>query len=426
MRSLPWPVLLLVSLASSTTAQTPAPPQSRLLDALRANRLPLTMSDGRPAGAGWDFLVREARGARFTLIGEEHGVAETAQLSAALFTVLRESGYSRVAVELSPVIAQDVEAAARRSGLQGIVEFLAAPGTFTFYNLREEAQFLADVVAAGPGAERVLWGLDREIFSDRYLISRLGARVPPQARLAFDRLNEASLNAGTRNRQTGNPDDLFFLAEDPGLVAAVRAAWPNPDPESIAIMHTIEESLAIEAAERAGGAWPYMQRRARWTRSNLADLLKPDPERAVPPRILMKFGYSHMVRGANYFNVFDLGAMADEVAALTGDRAFHILVLPGPGSTQAALGAGGFNPVPSDAVDEFRAGEQRLTRVLPNPDAAGHEVIDLRPLRSLAMRGLDSWNPDLIRTIHGYDAVVIWKGGHASSGLSGSAEGTGR
>jgi hypothetical protein len=161
MRSLPWPVLLLVSLASSTTAQTPAPPQSRLLDALRANRLPLTMSDGRPAGAGWDFLVREARGARFTLIGEEHGVAETAQLSAALFTVLRESGYSRVAVELSPVIAQDVEAAARRSGLQGIVEFLAAPGTFTFYNLREEAQFLADVVAAGPGAERVLWGLDR-------------------------------------------------------------------------------------------------------------------------------------------------------------------------------------------------------------------------------------------------------------------------
>jgi hypothetical protein len=33
------------------------------------------------------------------------------------------------------------------------------------------------------------------------------------------------------------------------------------------------------------------------------------------------------------------------------------------------------------------------------------------------MRGLESWNSDLIRTIHGYDAVVIWNGGHASSGL---------
>jgi hypothetical protein len=169
-----------------------------------------------------------------------------------------------------------------------------------------------------------------------------------------------------------------------------------------------------------------MQRRAQWTRSNLADLLTADPGGTVPPRILMKFGYSHMVRGANYFNVFDLGAMADEVAALTGDRAFHILVLPGPGSTQATLGAGGFNPVSSDEVDEFRAGDQRLARVMSNPDAAGHEVIDLRLLRPLAMRGLESWNPDLIRTIHGYDAVVIWKGGHASSGLSGSGGGTAR
>jgi hypothetical protein len=38
-------------------------------------------------------------------------------------------------------------------------------------------------------------------------------------------------------------------------------------------------------------------------------------------------------------------------------------------------------------------------------------------LRPLAMRGLESWNPDLIRTIHGYDAVVIWKDAHACSPL---------
>jgi hypothetical protein len=42
-------------------------------------------------------------------------------------------------------------------------------------------------------------------------------------------------------------------------------------------------------------------------------------------------------------------------------------------------------------------------------------VIDLGALRPLAMRGLDSWNPDVVRTIHGYDAAVIWKGAHASS-----------
>jgi hypothetical protein len=35
------------------------------------------------------------------------------------------------------------------------------------------------------------------------------------------------------------------------------------------------------------------------------------------------------------------------------------------------------------------------------------------------MRGLESWNADVVRTIYGYDAIVIWKGAHASTGLTG-------
>jgi hypothetical protein len=41
-------------------------------------------------------------------------------------------------------------------------------------------------------------------------------------------------------------------------------------------------------------------------------------------------------------------------------------------------------------------------------------------LRPLAMRGLESWNPDVVRTVHGFDAVIIWKGARASSGLRAS------
>jgi hypothetical protein len=33
------------------------------------------------------------------------------------------------------------------------------------------------------------------------------------------------------------------------------------------------------------------------------------------------------------------------------------------------------------------------------------------------MRGLESWNPDVVKTIYGYDAAVIWKGARASVGL---------
>ena len=398
-------------------SQTPGAPSARLLEALKRNRLPLTMSDG-PAGRGWDWIVQEARAARFTLIGEEHGVAETAQFSAALFNALLGSGYSRMAIELSPPIAEDLEAAARRNGLNGIMDLLKNPGLFTFYNMREEAKFVADVIKAAPSNERVLWGLDREIFSDRYLISRLEARVPARAREAFTRLKQASANAWARNEQTRNPDDMFLLAEDPALVSAVRAGWPNPDRESDTIMRTLEESLAIETAERTGGRWPYSQRRAQWMRNNLASLIGADQGRKASPKILMRFGYNHAIRGANYVNVFDLGAMADEVAALTGDRAFHILVLPGPGSRQAVPGQGrSFGSVATDDFDDFQTGDGRLTRVLPSATATSHEVIDLRALRPLTMRGLEGWNPDVVRTIYGYDAAVIWKGAHASSSL---------
>src|SRR6185295_6277056 len=117
------------AVAPRAQSQNPGSGPARLLEALQGNRLPLTMTDG-PAGRGWNWLVQEARAARFTLIGEEHGVAETAQFSAALFNALRGSGYSRIAIELSPIIAQDIEAAAKRNGLQGIADFFAAPDTW--------------------------------------------------------------------------------------------------------------------------------------------------------------------------------------------------------------------------------------------------------------------------------------------------------
>jgi len=370
-------------------------------------------------GRGWDWLVQEARDARFTLVGEEHGVAETAQFSAALFNALRGSGYSRIAVEVSPIIAQDIEAAARRNGLQGIVDFLAVPGIGSVLGLREEAQFLAAVINGAPRSERVLWGLDREIFSDRYLISKLDeARAPRRARESLTRLKEASTNAWARYQQNPIAPNIFSLSQDPAVVSAVRTAWPNPDRESDTILRTLEETLTISAAARTEGAWAYSQRRAQWNRNNLAARLREEGARGAPPKVMLKFGYNHMIRGANYFNVFDLGAMTDEVAALSGGRAFHILVLPGPGSRQAVLGPGrSFVSVSSDEFDEFRTGDQRLTRVLSNANATGHEVIDFRALRPLALRGLECWNPDVVRTVHGYDAAVIWKGAFASSAL---------
>src|SRR3982074_68302 len=208
--------------SASPRAQPQTTPQAHLLEALQRNRLPIPMSDG-PAGTGWDWLVKQARDARFTLIGEEHGVAETAQLSAALFKALRASGYSRMAIELSPIIAQDIETAARRSGFQGILSFYAEPNTWSPMYLREEAEFLASVINAGPKNERVLWGFDREIFSDRYLISRLEPRVPRRAKQSFTRLKEASTSSWAQREK--DPGPPFLFTQDQAIVSAAPRDW---------------------------------------------------------------------------------------------------------------------------------------------------------------------------------------------------------
>ena len=259
-------------------------------------------------------------------------------------------------------------------------------------------------------------GFDRELFSDRYLISRLEAIVPRRAREPFARLKEASTSSWARREKDPAAGPPFLFAADPAVVSAVRSAWPNPDRESDAILRTLEESLAINAVARTGTAWASSERRAQWMRGTLAARLREERARGSTSKVMLKAGYNHMIRGANYVNIFDVGSMTDELAALNGERAFHIIVLPGPGSRQAVLGPGrSFASVSSDEFDEFRAGDRRLTRVLSNANATGHEVIDLRALRPLAMRGVESWSSDVVRTIHGYDAAVIWKGAHASS-----------
>jgi hypothetical protein len=156
---------------------------------------------------------------------------------------------------------------------------------------------------------------------------------------------------------------------------------------------TLEESLAIETGERTGGVWPFMERRTQWMRSNVAQRLREERAHGSPAKVMHRGGYNKMIRGANYFNMFDVGSMGMKLRHLAG-VAPSTSCPAGSRFSSSRLGPGrSFVSVSSDEFDEFRAGDQRLTRVLSNADATGHEVIDLRALRPLAMRGLEAGTP---------------------------------
>jgi hypothetical protein len=309
-------------------------------------------------------------------------------------------------------MAAVVDQAARR-GVDGLRRLFADQANWVaFYTLAEEARFLAEARAAAPGQAPAIWGLDYEVGADRRLIAEMRKLAPAPARPALERLAGASSESWTRYARTHSPADIFSFGGDPRLVGAVRAAWPSPDPRGLVLLDTLEETLAINQHQLAGRYWQANDRRARLNRANLIRYWKAEKAAGRSPKVLFKFGSYHMIRGRTSAGVFDLGTLAPEIAALEGGTAFHLLVMPGPGSSRAQ-----FDPTKfayASAPDGDLAG-QGLGALIPK---GGHVAFDLRPLRPLAGAGLAKSHPDLTRVIHGFDMAIVLDKATAATALA--------
>jgi hypothetical protein len=388
----------------------PATPsvEQRLIAKALENLHPMAF-DGRAfSGPGWELLLREGRASEFVLLGEEHGTREIPLLARELFLALAPAGFEALAIEISPPIAEDLDRAAL-GGVDGIRRFVEAwpPGP-AFYFWRTEAELIAAVRAAAPKGREALWGLDYEVTGDRRLIARLKAKAPASARTALAALDKASTDAWAKWRTTHDPGVLFTFAGDPALVRAVRAAWPRPDADASAIMTTLEETLEINALFPNRG-WESNERRSALMRANFARHLKAaEPRR---PKVMVKMGESHVMRGVSWAGTFDVGSLVPEAAALRGGRAFSVLAGGGQKAMHGVLDPTRMAtaPAPVDMLDELGLG----FLVAALPATPGPMLIDLRPLRPIVsntarLKALN--NPEAVRVIFAVDAMVVWNG----------------
>jgi len=397
-------------------APTPPSVEQRLLDRARQNLHPMSFNGHVCAGSGWDLLVAESRQAEFVLLGEEHGTVETPILALQLFTALRPSGFDTMAIEISPPIAQDLDAAAR-GGVEGIAAFCAAypPGP-AFYFWKTEAELIAGVRAAAPPHQDALWGLDYEVTGDRRLIERLKAEAPASARPSLEALDQASLGAWATWRATHNPGALFTFSGNPALVRAVRAAWPRRGADANMILDTLEQTLEINALFPARG-WESNELRCRFNRANLVAHLNRAAAHGRAPKVMFKMGESHMMRGVSWTGNFDVGSLAPEAAALRGGKSFSFLVGGGRGARHGVIDPTNLTvtDAPVDMLNQLG-----LQFMVDGLDGAGPVLVDLRPLRPLlssAARLKAFNNPDAARTIFAFDALIIWNGSTATQML---------
>lgn len=405
--------------ATEAAAQTPpaTPPRPPLADRLAAraaeHSLPVTFADGRASGPGVDRLIEEGKAARFFLLGEEHGVAQVPALVSTLMPALKPAGYSRLGVEVSVPAALMLDTAAA-GGLEALRAFHADRRGVAFYGMSEEARMLADVRAAFPGKSPVLFGLDYEVLSDRRLIEALQAKAPASAAGPLRALDEASRAGWAKYDSSRNLMDILMFSGDPALVRAVRGAWPKPDAASASILDTLEQTMAVNQHETAGRYFQSNDTRAAFNRANWARFWSVEGRRKSPPRALLKFGAGHMVRGRSMTEVYDIGSIVSETAALRGETSFHLLVIPLNGK-QAYLEAKTLTYAPTNASSVEEMALEPLARAALTGSST---LIDLRPLRSL-MPGAVTRNADarLSRVVHGFDMLLLVDGATASGNL---------
>lgn len=404
--------LVVATPAFSQSSPAQRPINERLAESSLANRHRLEFDGKAFSGPAWELLVRDGSKAQFFLLGEEHGIAENPKFAAALFSAL---GYLKFMIEVSPPMAAELDAAAR-NGVEGLKEMYATPGSEpAFYGMAEEAEMLASVRKSVKNRENALWGVDYEVSGDRLLIATLeGMKKPEAAERALAALKKASLDSWAQYEATRNPQFIYSFAGDPALVRAVRDAWPKRNDEATSILKTLEETFEINKLWIAGKGYASNERRSEFMRQNFLAHWRAEKAARRSPKVFAKLGSSHMVRGRNNSEVFDLGSLMPEIAALEGSTAFQLLVLPGKGSPTAVFDPTAWNYREAPPRNDYAAGLEPITNAA-FPDA--FTLIDVRPLRSILSRSRPEINAELMRVVHGYDAVLVMSGSTASANL---------
>jgi len=388
----------------------------KLTEAALENRSRLEFDGAKFSGPAWELLLAAARDTQFFMIGEEHGIAENPKLAAQLFTTLVAHGYEKLAVEISPPAAKILDAAADANGIEGIRDLFASPGGEpAFFGMREEAELIAAARSALPDASEVLWGVDYEIACDRPLLRQLQSMErPASTNQPLDALVAASNAAWARYEETGGAQFIFSFSGDPALVTAVKEAWPDAGDSAVQILDTLQSTLEINQLWVQGRGWDSNVRRAALLRSNFLRHWSDAKQTGNTPRVMVKLGGNHIVRGRNTVGTFDLGTLLPEIAALEGSRSLSMLVLPDPESMVAVLNPATWSFEPAPAKDSYAKGLEVLTNAAYDDDFT---LIDLHALRSIVAHRTDQYGSEVARVVHGYDLLLLMSGSTASTEL---------
>lgn len=391
-----------------------------LLDRLAALRTTIAIDHGKMLGSGAATLIDAGLASQFVLIGEDHGITEIANFSAAYFEALAGQGFTTLIVENGPAVAGALEKALKsNTGVAGIAAFNQAyPVATAFYKWQAEAQFLARIAkAAGPSFQLV--GMDQELMgASKYLLDQMAEQpLNPLAKAKIEAFRKLESDDYRRAAQSGDPRELFMVkVQEEELFALQKLLTAPEEMPALAMLNSLIESRSIYAKNMTPGqGYSSNIQRARLMKQYVARHLMLAPAQ----RMLLKAGAIHVFRGYNPLAAGsrEIGNYLAEYAEGRGQKSLHVLVLAFKGQQAQFAGIGRASA--STEIEKVDS-KSSMAGVLPFFAAAKEHkewsLFDVRPLLGSA-KTLANGDSSVQGMIQGYDFVLVIPDGNATSDL---------
>ncbi len=389
-------VLLLCAALTQRTAA-----QHHSLDSLlRAHRYPLEVQGGTLGGRGAELILHAARSAQFVGILEEHNVRELAEFAAALFDTLRLAyGFQYAALEQGRIVTSWLASAARAGGQDSVDALVRRWPHAPTFATDEELALIGHIAATSAARSQPVWGLDQELGA-LHILERLAALAPSDDA----RRHVAALAATARRYEHDRLGDTLYLAEIavpedfaslPGLFQALPGSEATQLIAELQYTSRVYHNHTLSRRGRPTGYENARERELGMKQRFMAGYNRARAAGDTLPRVLLKLGHWHLLRGIYRGNVPTLGNFASELATSNG---LESLLL----STYVV-----------DGPEPWRNSATFAPLALPE---ARFTVIDFRPLRPYAHQGSidnlsDAWKSLLFQA----DAALIVRGGRTGS-----------
>lgn len=333
-----------LAIASGAAAQ-PSKPGPTPAEIVQRHSLPLALIDGQLSGPGADLLLRSAGEAQFAIVIEPHNDHVTPLVTRALFHALHDRhGYNYVAIEQDMLGMEAASSPARRGRLSKIADHARTyPYSYTF-STDEELQLLADVGSLSTGRWKPVWGFDQLFGATLPLEELHGLAASPAARAAVGRLLMAARRTEGLKDKHGNRDQAkghFTSGQSAQILSSLeeisRLMNPAPGSREAELIAAIRSSAEIysyydpkpplDAVGTPRGLLNNTVREELMKRVFMRNYRMAEAADQSQPKVVVKGGSYHTLRGLSDNGVYTLGNFLHEFAIANGSGAVSVQVL---------------------------------------------------------------------------------------------------